>query len=333
MRMSMGIRMRAAMAGSARLGSGALAVLVAILLAQLGGSAAAAPRDAEQLREITIALIAIDPTGQAMYGADKGFFRTQGIDAKILSLPDGPAVQIAMARGDAQFAAVPAGTLAALKSEQRAPLRAVAGASLYEPGVPTTALVSAPGKRIARARDLAGKRIIVDFPNSIAHIGLLRWLKRGGVDRDQVKISTFAFGQALGPLLRGDAAAAVLPEPWVTIAIRNGARRVALPFDAVCKEDCLVTVYMTRANTDPGLVARFRNAVQNAAVWANQKRNQAESARILAKYTKQKPAQLTRATRVRYATRLRPTLAQPWFDLWLEYDLLSRPFKAGDLVK
>lgn len=331
--MSMGIRQTAKAGAPARLAQGLFCVLVAVLVAQLGGSAFAAPREATQLREITIALIAIDPTGQAMYALDKGFFRRQGIDATILKVADGPAVQVAMARGDAQFAVVPAANLAALKSEQKAPLRAVAGASLYEPGVPTTALVAAPGKRITRPRDLAGKRVIIDFPNSIAHIGLLHWLERGGVDRDQVKISTFAFGQALGPLLRGDAAAAVLPEPWVTIAVRNGARRVAMPFDAVCRADCLVTVYMARANTDPGLVTRFRNAIQSAALWANQKRNQAESARILAKYTGQKPAQLTRSTRVRYATRLRPAMAQPWFDLWVEYGLLSSPFKAGDLVK
>lgn len=301
-------------------------------MAQLGGSAAAAPRDGEQLREITVAIIAVDGTAQAMYALDKGFFRKHGLDAEIMLVADGPAVQVAMASGKAQFAAVPAANLAKLKS-LNVPYRAVAGGGLYEPGVPTVALVAAPGKRVRRARDLVGKRVIVDFPSSIGHNGFLRWLKRGGVDRDQVKVSTFAFGQAVGPLLRGEAAAAVLPEPWVTIALQKGARRVALPFDAVCSEQCLVTTYMARSNEDAGVVARFRNAIQNAAVWANQKRNQAESARILSKYTKQKPSLLKKAVRVRYATRLRPTMAQPWLDLWVEYMGLPSSFKAADLVK
>jgi NitT/TauT family transport system substrate-binding protein len=329
----MAIPRRTATAGTrARLSRVTLCALAALLVAQLGGSAAAAPRNGEQLREIRIALIAIDGTAQAMYALDKGFFRKHGIDAEVMLVADGTAVQTAMASGAAQFSAVPAANLARLKS-LNVPYRAVAAGSLYDPRVPTTALVAAPGKRIRRPRDLVGKRVIVDFPNSIAHFSLLRWLKRGGVEREQVKISTFAFGQALGPLLRGEAAAAVLPEPWVTIALGKGARRAALPFDAVCTAECLVTTWMARTNADAGLVARFRNAIQAASVWANQKKNQAESARILAKYTKQKPALLAKAERVRYATRLRPAMAQPWLDLFVEYKMLPDSFKAADLVK
>ncbi len=72
-----------------------------------------------------------------------------------------------MLSGEAQFAAVPVGVLAILKS-RNAPVKAVAAGSVYKPKVPTTVLVAAPEKRIARARDLVGKRIGLDSEQHLA---------------------------------------------------------------------------------------------------------------------------------------------------------------------
>ena len=102
----------------------------------------------------------------------------------------------------------------------------MAGGAVYQPGVATTVLVAAPGKRFTRARDLRGKTIGVDFLNSIAHIGLLkRWLERGGVSKDDVRITTIPFAQMIGSLTGGQLDAALLPEPFATLALQRGARR------------------------------------------------------------------------------------------------------------
>jgi hypothetical protein len=90
---------------------------------------------------------------------------------------------------------------------------------------------------------------------------------------------------------------------------------------------------MARKDGDPNLNARFRNAVQAAAVWANQKRNQAARGRILARYAPIEPAVLAKMVWFSYATRLRPRMAQPWLDLYAEYDLIPDGFSANDLVK
>ena len=39
------------------------------------------------------------------------------------------------------------------------------------------------GQAVQAASDLVGKTIAIDAPNTPAHIGLLRWLKRNGVER------------------------------------------------------------------------------------------------------------------------------------------------------
>jgi NitT/TauT family transport system substrate-binding protein len=312
--------------------AGPLCLLAALLAISTGGSATAATEDGQQLTKVTIAIIAADATGQVMYAKHRGFFRRQGIDAEIKVLADGSQTVPAVLSGQAHFAGIPVPGLAALKSNG-GPVRAIAGGALYEPGTRTSVLVAAPGERIRRARDLVGKRIAIDFRNSIAHVGLLRWLKRGGVSGDDVDITFTPFPLMIGPLVRGQIDAAWLPEPFATVAVQRGARIFARPFDATCSEVCLLTVFMARKDVDTVLVARFRNAVQAAAVWANQKRNQATSGRILARYAEVTPAVLAKMARFSYATRLRPVMGQPWLDLYAEYDLIPDSFKASDLVR
>src|SRR5213075_75841 len=100
-----------------------------------------------------------------------------------------------------------------------------AGGSLHVPKAPTSALIAAPGKRFANARDLAGKHIGLDAENQLAHIGLLKWLKRNGVSASDVHLTYgIPFSQMLGPLQHGDFDAVVIPEPFLTQALEAGAK-------------------------------------------------------------------------------------------------------------
>jgi len=127
--------------------------------------------------------------------------------------------------------------------------------------------------------------------------------------------------------------AAGLPEPFNTLARERGARLVGYHVNAVCAEDCLITAWMARRDVDAGLVARYRNAIQAAAVWANQPRNRKASAAILVKDTEQRPALIARTPRSTFATRLRLRLAQPWIDAMAEFGVIPKAFPASELVR
>ena len=284
------------------------------------------------LTSVNIVILPVEPTMQAAYAEARGFFERQGIDAKITVLSDPAQIPAAVLSGDAQFSSFNVGGLATLKA-RGFPVRMVASGALYRPKAPTTAIVAGSGKRITRARDLVGKRIAIDARNTIAHIGLLKWLKRNGLSADDVTFSELPFAQMLGPLGRGTVDAAVLPEPFLTLATQRGARRVATIFDAVCSKDCLITIWMARKDVDPTLAARFRNAIQAAAVWANQEQNQRASGAILARYVPIDAAVIAKLTRTSYATRLRPASAQPWIDVYAEFGVIPASFSALDLVK
>ena len=84
---------------------------------------------------------------------------------------------------------------------------------------------------------------------------------------------------------------------------------------------------------DSILAARFRNAIQAAAVWANKPANDAASGAILARYAPIDRAVIAKMTRTRFSERLRPALAQPWIDAFAEFGVLPASFRAIDLVR
>lgn len=306
-------------------------ILITLVPAGVGASATPAEHGAD-LISVNVAVLPIEPTAQAFYAKHRGFFVKQGIDAKITVLSDPAQIVAAVLSGDAQFSSFSTGGLATLKS-RGAPVRLIAAGATYRPKAPATALVAARGSKITRAQDLIGKLVAIDAPNTLAHIGLLKWLKRNGVSADDVRFSQIPFAQMLGPLGRGTVAAAVLPEPFVTLATQRGATRVAPILNAVCSQECLLTIFMARRDVNPDLAARFRNAIQAAAVWANQEQNQAASGAILARYAPIDAAVIRKMTRTSFSARLRPALAQPWIDVFAEFGVIPTSFSAIDLVK
>ena len=283
--------------------------------------------------KVTIGFLNVEPAMQAAYAQAQGYFARQGIDAELKAFADPSLIPAAVLSGEVQFSGFNVGGIANLKA-RGLPVKVVAAGAFYRPDAPATALVAAPGKNVKSAKDLVGKRIGVDARTTIAHIGLLKWLKAGGVAEGDVTIVEFrGFAPILGPLHRGQIEAAVLPEPYLFQATHDGGRRVATVFDATCKTDCLITAWMARKDIDPTLAAHFRNAIQSASVWANLKKNNAASGAILAKQASIGPASVNGMVRTSFATRLRPGLAQVWIDAFAEFGVIPASFPAIDLVK
>ena len=300
----------------------------------LTGSAAggAASETTLALETVTIAAAPFEPTALAFYANARGLFRKHGIDAKLVVTADPNAGVAAMLAGDAQFASIHAGGPALLRSKG-VPVRLVAAGATYQPTAPTAGLVSARGKRFAAPRELVGRRIGYDAPGTIAHVALMKWLKRGGVRVGDVTLVRAAFPDMIGALARGDVDAAVLPEPYLTIAKQQGGKLVAPIFQTVCASECLLTAWIARSDVDRNLAARFRNAVQEAAVWANRKQNDAASGAILARHVKFEKGLLRAMARSRFGTRLRLPPIQPWIGAYKEFGLIPEAFTVGDLVK
>ncbi len=310
----------------------ALLVVVFVCVATSSASATPAAKGTRSLTSIDVATPPIVGAAHVFYAKDRGFFRRHGLDVKLTILLDPTQLLPAVLSGDADFASASMGGLVIAKS-QDVPVRLVASGLLYRPLAATTALVGRKGVRIRGARDLLGKRVAIESPNQIPHVAIRQWLARNGLSDTRVDFRTIPFPQMLVPLARGQVDAAVLPEPYLTLALQQGATRVENVFTSVCPQICLVSGWMARKDADATVTAKFRNAIQAASVWADQEKNRPAADVILSKYTSIDAGVMRRMTRAYYAQRLVPRLAQPWVDAYAALGIIPASFPAIQLVK
>jgi ABC-type nitrate/sulfonate/bicarbonate transport system substrate-binding protein len=197
-------------------------------------------------------------------------------------------------------------------------------------------VVAGRDARVRSVADLAGRRVAIDALNSLPHLALVEALRRSGVSPGGVRFVEIPFAQMLQPLARANVDAAVLPEPFLTIGLSQGAKRVESVFDAVCSRPCLLTAWIAQAGwaeENRETVARFRRAIESASGWANEPEKRRDSGAMLRRYAPIDERVLSRMTRATFAERLEPQLAQPWIDALARNRAIPEPFEAVELTR
>jgi ABC-type nitrate/sulfonate/bicarbonate transport system substrate-binding protein len=92
------------------------------------------------------------------------------------------------------------------------------------------ALVVAGTSSIFTPQELAHQRVALDYGNGTAYAGLL--MLEGAMPRDAITTcaATVNSAERLAAVMRGEVAATVLQEPWITIAEKLGCRVVSTTF-------------------------------------------------------------------------------------------------------
>jgi NitT/TauT family transport system substrate-binding protein len=270
-----------------------------------------------------------DSGGEVYYALELGIFRKYGLDVTIVPVPNGEAAAAAVASGKYEIAQ---GNIAgiAIARARGVPLVLIAPASLYDASAATSALLVRDGGPIKKAADLIGKTIGGPGLRDIGSIAVDMWLLQQGVSPSAVRFVELPSGQ-LGPAVaRGTIDAGLVIEPFLSAALANGSRVLALPYTAVAPH-FIIAAYFTTDEWRKAHAAEaraFASAIAETARWAN--KNHALSAQILEKYTQihVAPAQ----TRPVYADRLDPQLLQPLIDAAAKDGELRATFPATTLL-
>jgi ABC-type nitrate/sulfonate/bicarbonate transport system substrate-binding protein len=92
------------------------------------------------------------------------------------------------------------------------------------------ALVVPPTSDVYAPQDLAGKRVGLDYGNGTAYAGFQ--MLEGAMPREAVNTCPAATppGERFAALMRGEFAATVLQEPYITVAEKAGCRLVSITF-------------------------------------------------------------------------------------------------------
>jgi NitT/TauT family transport system substrate-binding protein len=311
-----------------------LGVAAAVALLTTGCSGGSGPEQgADGLTKVRVAETAGAPLNFLTYGDEQGFFTQNGIDLEISSSSGGATVIPQLVSGDLDVAGsnIVSGIIAI---GQGLPIQMVAaGTSTSEdPAQDFSALMVAQGSPATGIADLAGQRIAVNSLRNINDIVLGNQLQQAGLTYDAVQFVEIPFPEMAASVERGDVAAAMVIEPFITVAEDHGLRIIGRPYTDLRPGLQIGTYLMNRelVASRPELVQGFQRAVKATADSIS-----ADPAAFRAALSRISETDPALAERVRInlwrGTTDRPSL-ELVMGLMVDYGLLEAPVDLNEAV-
>jgi NitT/TauT family transport system substrate-binding protein len=284
------------------------------------GAAVAAPAcvRAADPATIRIGTAATDATAQHFYAHDLGYFGAAGLNDQITTLRNVTEMTAAVIGGSLD---VIAGSLVPIAQAYHHgnDLRAIALGNIYTGPPPQGVVVTGQNSTIRSGADLNGKVVSVNGLGDFSQVTIEAWIDATGGDAQSVKLLELPFGGVAAALAQGRIDAALLVEPFTTLA--KGQVRIIGDALAPVGKHFMVTGWYAKAewlNANRDTARRFVGVMLQTATWAN--RNHDQSAAILARYSPV-PVDVIRASpRALYGEMpIGPDWLQPVLDFSTKY--------------
>lgn len=288
--------------------------------------------DAPALTPVRIAT-AIDDTAMAVvFGVHTGRFRAAGLDVQVTQASTGAAIAAGVAGGAYDIGK--SSLTGVLNAHIRGvPFLFVAPGSVSDRKITNGNLIVANDGGITSAKDLNGKTLSVAGLGGLDMVAISVWIDENGGDSKTVKFIEIPQTESAAAVGSHRIAATLLNHPQDVAALQTGAfHSLGEPFAA------LAPLYMIagwfamadwiKANHDAML--RFARVVEETAAYANA--HHAETAPVLADFSKTPLPVIQKMTRAVLGTSLTPALIQPVIDASAKYGVLSHSFPASEVI-
>lgn len=276
-----------------------------------------------------------DLAAEPYYALAENFFIKAGLAATVEPFANGPALITAVVAKHLDVAYSNVLSLAVAR-ERGIEMLVLAPANLHVHAAPTAGILAVKRTSpIVRAKDLAGRTIAVEGINSIAAISTRAWIDANGGDSKAVNFVEITLSASVPAILAGRVDAAALDAIHYTTTAESADALRALcssTLDAIAPNFAPSVWFATPdwVAAHPDAARAFVRVMRDTAVWANA--HHPESARILAPYTGQTPAEIQKVVRVTYGTALTPALIQPAIDVAAKYGLIKAGFPASAMI-
>ena len=281
---------------------------------------------------VRVAATANDTYASAYFAQDMGFFTRAGLNVDLETMNNGAAIAAALSAGSMDIG-VATPIILANASLHGLPVVIVAAGAISLTGTTSVALCVAANSPLKMPKDFEGKTIAVNALHTGTEVNLEAWMRQGGSDISKVKLVEITFS-AMGQALESARIdGAVMTEPAMTVAIGSNNVKILADLDKVVAPVYVNSCWFAMhdfAQKNPELVRRFQSAIYAAQKWANG--HHAESAAILAKYSKMDLDLVRRMNRSTFAEGLRVADIQTFLDFGAKYGLIARPVSAAGLV-
>jgi NitT/TauT family transport system substrate-binding protein len=293
-----------------------------------------APEYAAQAQKeptIRVGVSTSDAFAEGYYAEEIGFFKKAGLNVELRPFRTGATIATGVAAGAIDIG-ISNIALLAKDISRGTPFVFIAGGGMYSTHDAISALVVGKRSILRSPSDLEDKTIAISALGDQTQIGALAWLDQHHVDISRVRFISLPFNDMAGAVQSGLADAAMITEPWLSQATRNGLRVFAKPYDAVAPQFLIGVWFTTRRwyAQHPDLAKRFVRVIYETGRWANAHR--ALTAAILAKTSGISVGTIRSMTRSAYSDSLDSSLIQPQLDLAFKYHAIDRQLFARDLV-
>ena len=267
----------------------------------------------------------------AYYAKENGYFDKAGLNVDVTISVSTPAIAAALVAGsyDIGYATLSTLVVAHVKG---LPFVIIAPSGLNLPGHVQSGIMLPIQSSIKSGADFNGKIFATPGLNTLGEYLPRAWIDKHGGDSSTVKFVEIPFPQIADALAAGRADAAYLVEPFITIAEKRNVARLFLTGDEAIAPTFLASAFYTTAQwakANPEVIARFTDAITQAARWANA--NPTKVVPILTNYLKADPVVTAAAQRTYYADRLVSSQIQPVIDITAKYGKFP-PFPATDII-
>ena len=249
--------------GKGVLGRVSKIIAVVLVFASLASACATPVQPAADAVSVRIAMLPILDTIPLYLAQEAGYFAAEGVNVEFI--PVGSAAErdqvMAAGRADGMINDL---VSVVLYNRQAVTVQVVRFMRIASRDVPLYRVVASPKSGITTVAGLAGVPIGISQGSIIDYV-TDQLLQSEGLAPDQIKtIAVPKIPERMALLSSGELKAATLPEPFATLAIRNGA--VLITDDTVHPEfgNSVISFHKTFLDQHPAAVQGFLRAVEKA---------------------------------------------------------------------
>lgn len=307
-----------------------LAAFVAALLGVTGCGSSSPANSPLEKPKIRVSMMSTIDTASFWLAKDGGYFQREGLEVETTAATTGQVSLTKLISGEADIAYSSYTPFFVAKSKNVGDIRIVSDASAAGPG--STAIVAMPTSPVKTVADLAGKRIGISAPNTIADTLTKSLLADNHVDASRVQWVSLPLPNTAQALKNNDIDAGFLTEPFATEAKRSGAVVVADPATGTTA-NFPTAGYGTLgsfASSAPKTLAAFQRAM--AAATRDAAADRAKIEPLMVKYAKVDADTAAHTGLLTFRSEVDVRQLQRVPDLLLKTGVLSTPVDVAGMV-
>jgi NitT/TauT family transport system substrate-binding protein len=253
--------------------------------------AASLPAIAQAPTKIVFGYTAVTDFASVFVAAEEGYFKKRNLDVEPKFIPINSTIPAAIQSDSLQIGG-PTPSVFLQSVDGGLDHVVVAGGGVTAKHITGFGLVARAGSGIKTAQDCVGKKIGVPGLGAFLHVTFRGWLKTQGVDFKKVNFVEASFPQH-GDLLRGGSVDAVVSaDPFMSRITDSGMGYVASYYSTFLPEGQPTIIHTAKREwvaKNPAAAKAFREALQEAATFMSNPKNNDKVRSAMGKYIKLPP--------------------------------------------